>query len=79
MGQPRRGLQFLDTAAGAAVSRISGTSEHLPEDPVEPLGGQDTVLLEPVDPELPDGSSQTNDLRIDPDFFKDLERNQTAN
>ena len=73
MRQPRRGLQFFD----AGVSRTRrGTSKHLSEDPFEAVGGQDAVLLETVDPELPDRSSESDDLRIDPDFFEDLEQSR---
>ncbi len=56
------------------VSRIGGPRIHFPHNPVEPLGGQDAVLLEAFDPKFPDGPPEPDHVGPDPDLLEDLKK-----
>ena len=62
------------SGGGTPVSRIGDPRIHFPHDPVEPLGGQDAVLLEAFDPEFPDGPPEPDHVGTDPDLLEDLKK-----
>ncbi len=62
------------SGGGTPVSQIGDPRIHFPHDPVEPLGGQDAVLLEAFDPEFPDGPPETDNIGPDPYLLEDLKK-----